>query len=549
MLFIGKCLNFVRGKSSAEYGLQALGNLSSALRELSALRYPLEPASLSRAIIAIRVSLSRTTLQNLLPLPRVVDILRLLRDFFLLANGDFAMALTEHADAKLGGWWKRGDSQAYEKRESLGIPTLDEGDIMAVLARTWASLGSLQGQHADGDYHCLELARNLLHLQLIRPKPDSHLGLDPNLSPRVTAELSTTPFRNLLFSFPVVLTADIPSPLNMFLGPSDLQTYSTANSYLLSIRRAYLHLTDLWKITSLRRQHLAPLVPVCDSHSGRAQTRLLRCRFAARSKIMRRTWVTANAALFFLAETESYLQAEVVTTLWNEFHDWIIAHERIRQRWHSQAIVANIAAAHGKHDRKTSDIWRSQSTSALRIAASEAEYSANPTATRRHHDFQNLATAHARYIASVSHHLLLTSTAWTDSLFALLLDIDHLVSHVRRLHEIWTSIDVESDVRAAVPVKDLDKEEADVKAALREAERRVKVGIEQTIGALRTIESNARLSNNLDVPHDSEDAGLAGLCEEVGIWDPPGQYIPRRVGGLERLLTKLEFKRCPETLG
>ncbi|EEY22149.1 Spc97/Spc98 family protein [Verticillium alfalfae VaMs.102] len=86
MLFIGKSLNHVRVKSSVDSGLMGLDHLSSQLRELSGLAYPLNTASFSRAITALRVSLSRTTLQKLLPLSRVVEILRLLREFFLLGR-------------------------------------------------------------------------------------------------------------------------------------------------------------------------------------------------------------------------------------------------------------------------------------------------------------------------------------------------------------------------------------------------------------------------------------------------------------------------------
>ncbi|ROT41794.1 Spc97/Spc98 family protein [Sodiomyces alkalinus F11] len=544
MLFIGRSLNYVREKSSTESGLQGLDNLSPHLKELSALTYPLEPASLSRAITTIRIGLSRSTLQKLLPLSRVIDTLRFLRDFFLLGRGEFAMALTQQADAKLRSRWKRADNLAYEKREGLGAFAVKEGEVMAVLAKTWASMGLMQGQHADEDQD-LELARELLHLQLTKSKPDAPLSLGYGPSQQIPRTLATTPFRNLLFSVPVVLTMEIPSPLDMFLSPSDLQTYSIANPYLLSIRRAHIHLTDLWKITSLRKHHPAPPGPPAGStRSGKAKVRLLRDRFRVRSNVMRSTWVTANAALFFLAETESYLQTEVVAVLWDGFHAWMTAHEeRVRPRPPSSEAVPKVtttAPLEGTCDNGTEDVWLAQSTSALRISArSRGEHPAVPTpACRRHHDPQSLATAHACYLAVLSHRLLLTSTPWTDSLFGLLVNIDHLVALVQRLQGIWTSMDLEADAGVVDAFIDLENEEADVKAALQEVERKVKGGVEEAIAALRTMEADTGFADDID--RVSRNVASADPGED-GVYDAQGQYIPERAGGVERLLMKLEF--------
>ncbi|KAM0279839.1 hypothetical protein ACHAQH_004390 [Verticillium albo-atrum] len=521
ILFIGKSLNHVRVKRSVDSGLMGLDHLSSQLRELSTLTYPLNTASFSRAITAIRVSLSRTTLQKLLPLSKVVEILQLLREFFLLGRGEFAMALTQQADEKLRSRWKQADNLAYEKRDGFGTLALKEGEVTAVLAKTWAAMGLMQGQHADED-EGLELGRDLLRLHLTKSKPASPVKVGTGSSQQRLRSLATTPFRNLLFSVPVVLTMQIPSPLDMFLAPSDLQVYSTINSYLLSIRRAHIRLTDLWKITSLRRHHPAPLGPPAGStHGGRSKVTLLRERYTARSNAMRSTWVTASAAIFFLAETEAYLQIEVVAGLWDGFHQWLTSNE---------GKPCDIISAHAtstslatESDSADDDIWLAPSTATIL-----------PPAQQQQHDPQSLAAAHARYLLALCHRLLLTSSPYTDALLTLLVSTDHLVALVHRLHGIWISMDLEADAGVIDAFVDLETEEKSVAAALREVEGRVKVGIEDVIAALRTLEADSGFAEGLD--------GAVGADEMDGVWGAEeGEYTPRRVGGVERLLMKLEF--------
>ncbi|TIC99706.1 Gamma-tubulin complex component 4 [Colletotrichum higginsianum] len=526
MLFIGRSLNHVRVKGSVESGLQGLDHLSSQLKELSALTYPLNTASFSRAITSVRLTLSRTILLKLLPLTKVVEALQILREFFLLGRGEFAMALTQQADEKLRNRWKRSDNLAYEKREGLGTFAVKEGEAAAVLAKTWAAMGLMQGQHADED-EGLEIARELLRLNLTKSKPAVPIKLEASVSRPTAKTLATTPFRNLLLSVPVVLTMQIPSPLDMFLTPSDLQIYSTINSYLLSIRRAHIRLTELWKITSLRRHHPAPPSPPAGStRVGRAKVILLRQRYATRSNALRSAWVTCSTALFFLSETEAYLQTEVVAGLWDGFHAWLTSSEK--ENSHAAAASgASIKAAakpatEDEEGDGDDDIWLAQSASDNKPAAKPID--SNPT-----HDPQSLATAHRAYLRALSTRLLLTFPSYTDPLYNLLTHTDHLVALTQRLHAVWTSMDLEADAGVVDAFVDLEIEETEVRSAIRDVEKHVKDGIRDVIAALRSLEADPAAFA------DEEEGGEEGVLREEG------EYVPRRVGGVERLLMKLDL--------
>ncbi|KAK3324623.1 Spc98 family-domain-containing protein [Cercophora scortea] len=450
MLFIGRSLHQIRAKSVADASLRGTDHLSTQLTQLSKLRHPLDAATFSRTVTEIRNYLSRTTLQRLLPLSRVLETLQLLRDFFLLRRGEFAMALTQQADEKIRSRWRRAENLAYEKRDGgLGTVVVKEGEIAAVLVRTWAAIGSMQGEHADED-EGMELARDLLRLMPIK----SRSSAPPAAEGGALTSIASTPFRNLLFSVPVILTLQIPSPVDLFLSPSDLQTYVAINSYLLSLRRAHLRLTDLWKITPLRRHHPSPPSPPYGSTPvGRETVHLLRQRYSSRSKMLRNAWATASAAIFFLGELEGYLQMEVVAGLSDGF-----------QRWLANAPINE------PDEDEDEDIWLSPATN--------QPAKTTTTTTTAPRDPQTLATAHRLYLRTLTRRLLLTHQSFTDPLYDLLVHIDHLVALVHRLHGVWTSADLEADAGVVDAFVDLAREERDVQSEIRGVEGRVKRGVE-----------------------------------------------------------------------
>ncbi|KAK3390272.1 gamma-tubulin complex component protein [Podospora didyma] len=524
MLFIGRSLNQIRARSVEDSRFRGTDHLSTQLTQLAGLQHPLDSATFSRAITDIRHFLSRTTLQRLLPSSRIVETLQLLRDFFLLRRGEFAMALTQQADEKIRSRWRRAENLAYEKRGGdLGTVVVKEGEVAAVLARTWAAIGSMQGEHADED-EGMELARDLLRLTLAktRASPAAEGGL---------SSIASTPFRNLLFSVPVVLTFQIPSPLDLFLTKSDLHTYTAINSYLLSVRRAHLRLTDLWKITSLRRHHPAPpRPPYGNSGQGRDRVRLLRQRHESRANILRNAWATASAAIFFLGETEGYLQTEVVAGLSDGFHQWLTTGEDERQdagtlvskTKQSQRLA--VPAEEEVEGDDEDDIW---------LATTETPKKAQEPPERKHHphDPQTLATAHRLYLRTLVSRLLLSHKPFTDPLYDLLAHIDHLVALVHRLHGVWTSADLEADLGVVDAFIDLAKEEADVRSEIKSVESQVRKGIEGIVSVLRGLEAKG------GVLWDDEDDNKD---DEIGDGEE-SRYTPRRVGGVDRLLMKLDF--------
>ncbi|ORY63127.1 gamma-tubulin complex component protein [Pseudomassariella vexata] len=538
MLFIGTSLNRVRTRSVADPSIGTLAHLSSQLQELSSLKFPLNTAAFSRTIISIRMTLSRTILQKLLPLEKVIEMLHLLRDFLLLGRGEFAMALTQQADERIRGRWRRADNLAYEQRSGVGNVVVKEGEVTAVLARTFAALGSMQSQHAEEDEE-LELARDLLRLNLSKSKTATPKKPAAVVVQDMPTSIVTTPFRNLLFSVPVDMTIQIPSPLDLFLTTSDVQTYTMINSYLLSIRRAHLRLTDLWKVTSLRRHHPAPPRPPFNgTRGGRETTRTLRERWSARSAYMRSAWTTSSAGIFFLAETEAYLQVEVVGGLWGDFHSWLTGRSELSKQGSSSRppTSANNRANNRaeQSDNDDYDVWPQNKDQASRPSTSSRIILPKSP----HRDPQTLSTAHRAYLRVLIRRLLLTQASFTETLYNLLIHIDHLVAFIHRLHGIWTSMDLEMDEGVVDAFSNLDAEEADLKANIRHVEDKVKKGIEEVVGVLRSLSMDSAFMAEME----DEQGGAAG-GEEMVVVDGGDEerYVPKRIGGVDRLLMKLDF--------
>jgi len=509
ILFIGRSLNQLRAKAVADHTLRGTDHLSSQLTKLSSLQHPLDSATFSAAIADIRLHLSRHTLQRLLPLPRVLDLLQLLRDFFLLRRGDFAIALTQTAGEKMASRWRRADNLAiYEnRRESTGLGgvTLREGEIAAVLSKTWAAMGAMQGSQAYTDEdESVERARGLLKLSIVKNRPGtpaSFTGGDGG----ILAAIASTPFKNLLFSVPVVLTMDVPSPLDLFLTPADLQVYSAVNAYLLSLRRAHIKLTELWKISALRRHHPAPPGP---SDRNRGRTRLLRGRFDGRERVLRNVWATASAAIFFLGEVEAYLQTEVVDVLEEGFVRWVRGEEttsRPGTRATSPSLSRRGDPPEDGHD-----------------------HDQDPTKFR---DPQSLQTFHHLYLTRLTHSLLLTSPLFTDALYETLVHIDRLVALITRLHAVWAAADLEEDAGVVDAFVDLVKEERDVRGELDEVQKEVRRGVEGVVGVLRDMEGRFGAEGDEGEKEGGEDV----------VMRERGEYVPGRVGGVERLVMKLDF--------
>lgn len=504
IVFVGKSLNQIRSlpanaksMTGKSFGASEMDLLPAHVAHLSDVKAPILTAKLSEAVADIRISLSRNLLQHLLPQEKIVEILTVLHQFFLLGRGEFAMTLIAEADEKNVSRHKT----PIQPKQSQGIQgiLLKEGEISQTLARSFTILSTLGGQDDHTD-DILDIAIESLHLSIISPsstRPGTPgRARDPtNILPRIT----NVAFNDLLLSVPTSLTMDVKSPLDLFMSKSDIEVYSAINSYLLAFRRSHLHLSQLWRISTIRREYPPPPgYQYSNSPHGKTILKRRRERKNARTRELRKVWATCAAAIFFLSEGEAYLQGEVVRESFKHFLHW----------------VENPGAGTSLESRPSS--------------GSTFQDSASRPQSTVQHDPEALSLAHRRFLSSITYSLLLTDTAFTTALRTCFTHVDELAAYVTRLQSIQQNLDLEEDEGFEDYKHNYHQEEKDVKLELDRSRRRLDSDLKTLVERLREIDS------------ERVGAGGVGTMRSESI-PSEGEFEPLRIGGVDRLLMKLDW--------
>lgn len=514
ILFIGKSLNQIRALpanakslTGRAFGTSELELLPVHVRYLSEVEAPISSAKLSETIASIRLSLSRNLLQHLLPQEKIVEILDVLHQFFLLGRGEFAMTLIAQSDEKSTSRHKQ-PVQSKSQQGFQGI-LLKEGEITQTLARAFTVLSALGGEDDHTD-DILDVATELLHLTISdstshRPGTPGRARDQNNNLPRI----ADVAFNDLLLSVPTSLVMDIRSPLDLFMTKYDLEVYSAINSYLLALRRAHLHLAQLWRHSSIRREYPPPPnYEYSNSPEGRAILKRRRTRNNTRTRELRKVWATCAAAIFFLSEGEAYFQGEVVQESFKHFLQWV----------EKPALSA-----------LTSDS-KSEAHASAGATVDEPSTTQTQETTRKpeQHDPEALSMAHRRFLSSVTYSLLLTDQAFATSLRTCFSHVDELVAYITRLQAIQQNLDLEEDEGFEDYKHNYKQEEKEVKLELDRARRRLDSDLKSLVERLREIDS------------ERVGTGGAGFVGKDGV-ALEEEYEPLRVGGVDRLLMKLDW--------
>lgn len=507
IMFVGKSLNQIRALPSASKTKAATTQISELellpvhVKYLSQVTAPIASAKLSEIIANIRTSLSRNLLQHLLPREKIVETLNVLHQFFLLGRGEFAMVLIAEADDKLSS--RHRGPQSTKTGQSIKGLLLKEAEINQTLARSVSVLSTLGGEDDHTD-DILDAASDILHLDV--HSASGHRPGTPGRARDAESSLPQIPnmaFDELLLSVPVSLTMDILSPLDLFLTKADVDVYSSINNYLLAVRRAHLHLAQLWRHSTIRREHPAPPgYQYSNSSHGKAILKKRRQRANQRAKAMRNVWATCRAAIFFLAESGAYFQGEVVQESFKVFLDWVKGPKKLRS-------------------------METRPTTPDRPSTREAEEGSLDSDALQQHDPEALAFAHRHFLASIAYSLLITDGGFTKSLRTFCSHVDDLVGHITRLQLIQQNLDLQDDEGVEDFSQNFKKEEAVVSLEMDRARRRLDSDLKGLVERLREIDSE-RIGASAPRPANVSD-------------DEENRYEPLRVGGIDRLLMKLDW--------
>lgn len=517
ILFIGRSINHIRDKRSmVAHGFTAsispeLELLPAHLAHLASLGSPINSSSLSAAISAIRLSLSKNALQKLLPQSRVLGLLQILKDFFLLERGEFAVALISAADERLASRQHRSLDKPL--LEGLGNVIIKEGEISTILARTWTTLSSLQGADDDESGESLDLARELIRLTINNKNTAANSkgqAASANLEPS---------FDSFLLPTPTSLSLHIPSPLHLVLSASNVETYSRIHAYLIAVRRGHLRLNQLFLLSVLRREHPSPITRIHLPHHERMEILAhMRQRATSRSKNMRPIWAAIGSATFLLAELSEYLQGQVIRSSWQKFHLWL--------------------------NPPSSRPLTSSSTSSA-TSSSSAAHSSSSTPT---HDPETLSLAHSAYLSALTRHLLLPHTGFTSALSLLLKSTEHACGLMTTISTVQRGLDLETDHGVQSAFTNYAVEEAKLLLDLLAAARDLRGRVSGVVAVLRDVDRAGRTTGGELIPRL-----LPGLKKQVEEEeeqkereddegeDEEGRFVPWKGWGVERLLLKLDW--------
>lgn len=516
ILFIGRSINHIREKRSMV--LHAFSTsispelelLPAHLAHLASLGSPINSSSLSAAISAIRLSLSKNALQKLLPQSRVLALLRVLKDFFLLERGEFAVALISTADERLAS--RQYQSLDKPLLEGLGNVIIKEGEVSAILIRTWTLLTSLQGADDDESGESLDLARELLRLTINNKKTI----VDPQ-GQDASANLEEPRFDSFLLPTPTLLSLHIPSPLHLILSASNVETYSRIHAYLLAVRRGHLRLSQLFLLSVLRREHPSPITQIQLPHHERMEILArMRQRATFRSKNMRPIWAAIGSATFLFAELSEYLQGQVIRSSWQIFHLWL----------------------NPPSSRPPTSSSTASSTS-----------TSTSSATTPAHDPETLSLAHSAYLSALNRHLLIPQTEFTSALSLLLKSTEHMCGLMTSISTVQRGLDLETDHGVQNAFTNYAVEEKNLLLDLLAAARDLRGRVGSVVAVLRDVDRAGRTTSGAElIP-----AGLLlpGVKknhieeqkerEDDEREDEDGRFVPWKGWGVERLLLKLDW--------
>ena len=512
ILFIGRSLNQIQSQTSVSAADPIVDMIPPHLEYLKSLTFPINTMALSSVLSEIRLSLSQNALSQLLPLQRVLEVLDILHDFLLLGRGEFAVSLIHHADERLR---ERNCTleprQPIRKAGRLDDVTMKEGEVAEVLKKTFEELLLLRVDEDRAD-DLSDTGQQLLRLSMDKqPAPVQHNH--------------SIAFQSFLFPTATLLTLSLQddSSLKLFLSPADLREYSVVHAYLLSIRRADIHLSSLWKLTSLRRLHPSPLGPPRSStRAGSAKLATQRRREDVRECRMRRYWAITGKALFVVSELGSYFQGEVIKNHWQHLQRWL---------HNFQPTGQDPSSAKGSRPGTASSATEAESLRQTLGSSRSSQALMEARDTSNRNDPATLAQAHQSYLRSLTAALLLTNAGYLGTLQDLLSLIDHFVALFGRLLPIQQGLDLQEDEGVMDTLANYATDEKEILFEMERSRTALETCLTDLVEKVREIDDQ-RGNDKSNVQTMTDTFDEAGLGESL--------YVPWHGRTIDRLTMRLE---------
>lgn len=497
---IGSALNQIQshGQSTDTWhrSNQSVAMLSRHLQLLESLAYPLNPAILEAVTWDIDQSVSQNLLSGLLPTEQIHSLLMVIHRFVLLGSGEFAVSLIEHGAAKTAGRSTQNALKPLRKIGRVDAVALKDTELGTILAKTWDELIALQIDQGLDD-ETLTFARKVLYLH----------GVDEQMGNNTISTWLPSP---------VMLGFNLPaeSTLLLFLDKASMDSYSSINSYLLSVRRAELQLSSLWKVTSQRRCHPTPLGPPNSATKiGKQILATRRAREESRSLGMRQHWACANKTLFLVNELAGYLHGEVIGNSWSHFDAWI-----------------QEGANSSRPGSSPSQSSRPGTASAAAQSLNTSQMSNHPNHPQKAWDPRTLAQGHQIFLTALRKSILLDNEQFVTDTKGLMNLIDHFVALFHRLQTVWEGLDLQEDDGVVDAFSNYIQDEKSILAELVRSRGLLEGGLLNLVIRLNEVDKQR------SVDGVTSDFGQLDLQRE--------RFVPWQPRTMDRLIMKLDLLAC-----
>ncbi|THV07503.1 gamma-tubulin ring complex protein [Dendrothele bispora CBS 962.96] len=364
--------------------------VSLALEHASSLEcvLPEDQSGFDHVIAQIRINVSEWLWLNILTMNEVEDVVDTLANYFLLRNGEFSLSLIREIERlKLSRLTVRSSSTSMIREQDLNLAILR------------ASLGTT-AQHDPSLSHL----RFLLPSGPLRPLlPSLGTAMNKSFSNSVLpSALDLSLFNSTLLGTPLTLTYIVEWPLDLFIHPTDLNSYAALFSYLSALRKTHTNIHTCW--TSLSNSQRARRRWTGLGEGGTAED------LNARTQLLRCGWGISRDMSWFLDTLLGYVMIDVVDVEYARLKKQLAGDE------HKRGLVTTNSAA-------------SMQSRPSRIPISR---SAASVAGVNYLDFTTLRQIHATYLDRLLTGCLLTYPEVTSIVSQIFEVCERFVAQVER---------------------------------------------------------------------------------------------------------------------
>ncbi|KAJ3725596.1 gamma-tubulin ring complex protein [Lentinula guzmanii] len=402
ILYVGRAISTVRAaKSQKRLPTDLAIEHAKALEDVM----PDDQPNFDRVISHIRTNVSEWLWMNVLTSQAVEEAVDSFANYFLLRNGEFSLALIREIERlKISRLTVRSGATSMIREQDLNLALLR------------ASLGTTAQQDP-----ALSHLRFLLPTGPLRPLLPSLGGgvLANSLSRSIGKQLDSSLFTSTFLGTPLILTYTVTWPLDLFVHPAELSSYSVLFSYLSALRKTHNSIHTCW--SSLSNTQRARRRWTGLGEGGTAGD------LEARKELLRCGWGVVRDMSWFLDTIMGYVMIDVVDVEYRRLKKQLRSHGGLEEE-HTKKSGSMSTEPSSTGVPNLSSTYSRNSIAASRSAASHL---GGATSSLRL-DFTTLRQMHATYLDRLLTGCLLTNPEVTVTLASTFEVCERFVAQVER---------------------------------------------------------------------------------------------------------------------